>query len=93
MTNGTITKKLLKAGKTQTGTALLETAKSLFERFPLSSVHLLYDRDSGTVSPEAWAVLLQAAVETDKVKLEQKNRLLAGYGMKPEKEFGRYSQK
>jgi hypothetical protein len=90
MTNGTLTKMILKAAKTEVGDKLFGTAANLMNRFPLSSNHLLYDSDKAKVTPEAWAVLIRAAVFTDKVKLADANRLLVEAGLKPDKEYGRY---
>lgn len=89
MTNGTITKQILKAAKFETGADLLQTAKSLMRRFPLSSEKILFESDKAKVAPEEWAILLQAAVETDKAKLDECNRMLKAAGCKPYKAFGR----
>lgn len=91
MTNGTITKAILKAAKTQSGDALLYTASNLMNRFPLSSYKLLYDSDKAKVTPEAWEVLIQAALRTDERKLKGVNQWLAEAGIKKlDKEFGRF---
>lgn len=89
MTNGTITKKLLKAAKELTGDKLKETATYMMLMFPLSSHKLLYDTDKGKVSPEAWEILLEVAVATDTRKGESANRLLITAGCKPMTEYGR----
>lgn len=90
MTNGTLTKKIMSAAKTLQGEELLNEAKRQMRRFPLSSEKLLYDNDKGKVSPEAWDILLQAAVETDKEKFEDCNRMLVESGCEPYTSFGRY---
>jgi hypothetical protein len=92
MTNGTITKNILAAAKTLTGSVLLGRAKSLMRSFPLSSEKLLYDSDAPKVSKENWAILLQAAVETDKEKLVDCNMLLAEAGLTLDTEYGRYKE-
>src|SRR5678809_1181981 len=90
MTNGQLTKQIMAAAKTQTGDRLLQTAASLMRRFPLSSYKLIYDSDASKVSKEAWAVLIRAAILTDKEKLVGCNALLVEAGLKPDKEYGRY---
>lgn len=90
MTNRQRTKQIMKAAKTQTGEQLLITAVNLMRRFPLSSEKLIYDRDAYRVTPEAWGILLQAAIQTDKEKLDSCNRILVGFRLKS---YGRYNGK
>ncbi len=90
MTNGTLTKRLLKAAKTETGETLLNTAKQIMRRFPLSSEKLVYDSDKGKVPIEAWKILILASVETDKEKFEQCNKELAAAGCELYTNYGRY---
>lgn len=90
MTNGTLTKQLLKAAQTQTGKQLLDTARNIMRRFPLSSEKLLYDSDKPKVTDEAWLTLLRAAHDTDKEKLAECNSLRKEAGLKPDNRYGRY---
>lgn len=93
MTNGTITKQILKAAKELSGETLYFHAAHLMQSFPLSSEKLLYDWDKDKVSPKNWPILLKAAVTTDKIKGEQCNRLLKEAGCKPYTSYGRWSSK
>lgn len=91
MTNGQLTKMILAAAKTEKSEdILLYKAKALMNRFPLSSEKLLYEQDRTKVPQEAWKILLHAAIETDKEKLEAMNRLLKEVGLRCDKKFGRY---
>lgn len=72
-----------------TGDALRTHATQLFNRFPLSSHKLLYESDKEKVTPDAWQVLEEVAVATDKAKLADCNKLWAEAGCELEKEFGR----
>jgi len=92
MTNGQLTKQLLKAAKTEAGEQLAQTACSIMRRFPLSSYKLLYDSDEKKVTPEAWSMLLQAAVQTDEEKLKDCNAMYAEAGCELATTFGRYTQ-
>ena len=93
MTNGTITKKILAACKKEIGTKLRGTVTNLLRSFPLSSHKLVYDSDESKVPAEAWAILIEACVETDERKLTSKNVWLGEMGIdtsKESKSFGRF---
>jgi hypothetical protein len=93
MTNGDITKRILKAAQVETGAKLFQTAANHMRRFPLSSEKLLYESDRAKVPAPAWEVLVRAAVQTDKEKLENLNAFSTQMGLEPETEFGRYTTK
>jgi hypothetical protein len=94
-TNGTITKRILKAAKFNgklSGQALESELRKLMMSFPLSSKHLVYDDDEQKHSIPAgrWAQVIAIAIETDKVKLESGNRWMVSMGGKPDSSLGRY---
>ena len=93
MTNGTLTKQMLKAAKTQDGQELIDTAKAIMRRFPLSSHKLLYDDDKARVGEAKFALLEQAAIATDEEKMRDCNRMLKEVGCKPYTSYGRFSVK
>ena len=94
MTNGDLTRKILKAAHALTGKPLLEEAKRLMRKFPLSSDKLLYDKDKFPIPLENWKILIQAAIETDGEKAAIGNRLMVEAGGKPIfKSFGRWKKK
>lgn len=90
MTNGQLTKKILAAAKTLQGDDLRQELDRLMMMFPLSSHKLVYDNDAQKVTPEAWTVVLEVAVATDKRKLDSLNTLYKDTGMGSETTFGRY---
>jgi hypothetical protein len=90
MTNGTLTRRILKDAKTLTGDTLFSAVKRHMSQFPLSSYKLVYPSDKPKVSPEAWEVIIRAAIETDRQKLAEVNSLRKECGLKPDTEFGRY---
>lgn len=81
VTNGTITKRILKAAKKMAPDAELkkEFIKHL-NSFPMSSTKLVYDSDKGKMDPDVWNLLLEAAVETDKAKFEASERWFKSMG-------------
>ena len=93
VSNGTITKRILKAAKN--GVAGPELKREFLKHlhsFPLSSHKLVYDSDEGKMSGEVWILLLEAAAESDKAKFEEQNRWLVSMGGKPKNlPYGRYS--
>jgi hypothetical protein len=94
MTNGQVTKKILAACKKETGETLRRTVSILLHSFPLSSYKLVYDSDALKVPAEAWAILIEACIESDKRKCEGKNSYLTQMGItfsKEDKSFGRFS--
>lgn len=81
VTNGTITKRILKAAKTmEVGPALKKEFIKHLNSFPMSSTKLVYDEDEGKMSGEKWIMLLAAAVETDKAKFEASERWFKSMG-------------
>jgi len=92
MTNGTITKRILKAVKTLEGAALKSEVLRQLHSFPLSSHKLVYDADAPKVPAAAWAIILEACVESDKQKLESLQHSMASMGVPYDKNsFGRYT--
>ena len=93
VSNGTITKRILKAAKKGVAGPVLkaEFVKHL-NSFPMSSNKLVYAEDEGKMDGEVWILLLAAAVETDKAKYESQNRWLVSMGGKAGNlPYGRYS--
>jgi len=97
MTNGQITKKILRACKSKTGDDLKAAVTGLLRSFPLSSYKLVYEEDQAKVSAEAWAILMTACVATDKRKLESQHQFMksmdASYDTNPglfPRSFGRF---
>lgn len=91
MTNGDITKKILRATQTKTDHDLLETCCKLLRQFPLSSNKMVYDHHEGEMSEEAWCILMDACVKTDYEKLKSLNAWMRQMGAAGDQEiFGRY---
>ena len=94
VSNGTITKRILKAAKKAKASFELkaEFVKHL-NSFPLSSTKLVYDEDEGKMDSEVWIMLMAAAVETDKAKFEASERWFKSMGAKMSGglPYGRYN--
>jgi hypothetical protein len=92
MTNGTLTKKIIKAAKTVATPRLAAKVTPIFSRFPLSSHNLLYPSDRSKVSTEAWTVLERVATETDRIKAQRCNIKLRAARCKPYTSYGRWEK-
>lgn len=91
MTNGQVTKQILKAAKELDGAALVRKVSVLLMSFPLSSHKLVYDNDASKMTEDKWQLLMTACEETDKIKFDGQARWLQSMGMKPATSFGRYA--
>ena len=92
MTNGQLTKQILRAAKNMTTPdALYAQVSQIMRRFPISSNYLVYDYDCSRFDTSVWAVVWQAAVDTDKAKFDRLCADMKTIGCKQPEEFGRYN--
>lgn len=97
-TNGDITNNILVLAldKANNAVVLESLVKRQLRQFPLSSHHLVYDDTLKSIAEnrgdEIADAVEKACLESDKQKLEDLNRELAGFPGSRSNEFGRYKE-